>query len=165
MDLGLRGRTAIVCGASAGMGLAIAEVLAAEGANVAMFARRRELLQREAERLGALAVRGDVTNPADLKRLVERTVEAFGGIDILVNNSGGPPRGPAVGLTDDDVERAVELLLLSVIRLTDLCLPQLERSGRGRIINIESSTVREPADNLALSSSIRPGVIGWAKTM
>jgi 3-oxoacyl-[acyl-carrier protein] reductase len=165
MDLGLSGRTAIVCGASAGMGLAIAETLAAEGANVAMFARRRELLEREAERIGALAVRGDVTNPADLKRLVDRTLAAFNGIDILVNNSGGPPRTPAVGLTDEQVEQAVELLLLSVIRLTGLCLPQLERSGRGRIINITSSTVREPIDNLALSNSVRPGVIGWAKTL
>ena len=165
MDLGLEGRTAIVCGASAGMGLAAAEALAREGANVSMFARRRDVLDREAERLGALAVRGDVTNPADLKRLVDRTIEAFGGIDILVNNSGGPPRTPAVGLTDDDIEQAVELLLLSVVRLTGLCLPQLERSGHGRIINIASSTVREPIDNLALSNSVRPGVIGWAKSM
>jgi 3-oxoacyl-[acyl-carrier protein] reductase len=165
VDLGLSGRTAIVCGASSGIGLAIAESLAGEGANVAMFARRRDLLQREAERLGALAVRGDVTNPADLKRLVDRTLEAFGGIDILVNNSGGPPRTPAVGLTDDQVEAAVELLLLSAIRLTTLCLPQLERSGRGRVINIESSSVREPIDNLALSNAVRPGVIGWAKTL
>jgi 3-oxoacyl-[acyl-carrier protein] reductase len=147
------------------MGLATAEALAREGANVAMFARRRDVLEREAERIGALAVRGDVTNPADLKRLVDRTVEAFGGIDILVNNSGGPPRGPAVGLTDDDVERAVELLLLSVVRLTELCLGQLERSGHGRIVNIESSTVREPAENLALSNAVRPGVVGWAKSM
>jgi len=165
MDLGLSGRTAIVCGASAGMGLAISEALAAEGANVAMFARRREVLEREAERIGALAVRGDVTNPADLKRLVDHTFEAFGGIDVLVNNSGGPPRTPAVGLTDEQVEQAVELLLLSVIRLTALCLPQLERSGRGRIINIASSSVREPIDNLALSNSVRPAVIGWAKTL
>jgi 3-oxoacyl-[acyl-carrier protein] reductase len=165
VDLGLSGRTAIVCGASSGMGLATAEALANEGVNVSMFARRRDLLDREAERLGALAVRGDVTNPADLRRLVDRTVEAFGGIDILVNNSGGPPRGPAVGLTDEQVESAVELLLLSVIRLTELCLPQLERSGHGRIINIESSTVREPADNLALSNAVRPGVIGWAKSI
>jgi 3-oxoacyl-[acyl-carrier protein] reductase len=147
------------------MGLAAAEALAREGANVAMFARRRELLDREAERIGALAVRGDVTNLADLKRLVDRTLEAFGGIDILVNNSGGPPRGPAAGLEDDDVERAVELLLLSVVRLTNLCLPQLERSGHGRIVNIASSSVREPVDNLALSNAVRPGVIGWAKTM
>ena len=100
MNLGLSGRTAIVCGASSGMGLAVAESLAAEGANVAMFARRRELLDLEAERIGALAVRGDLTNLADLKRLVDRTVEAFGGIDILVNNGGGPPPGPAAELGD-----------------------------------------------------------------
>jgi 3-oxoacyl-[acyl-carrier protein] reductase len=165
MDLGLRGRTAIVCGASSGMGLAISEALAAEGANVAMFARRRELLEREAERIGALAVRGDLTNPQDLERLVKRTVEAFGGIDVLVNNGGGPPRTPAVELTDDSVETAVELLLLSAIRLTNLCVRQLRRSGRGRVINIASSSVREPIDNLALSNSVRPGVIGWAKTL
>ena len=165
MELGLSGRTAVVCGASSGMGLAIAEALAAEGTNVAMFARRRELLEREAERIGALAVRGDLTNPADLKRLVDRTVEAFGGIDILVNNGGGPPRTPALDITDESVEAAVELLLLSAIRLTRLCLPQLERSGRGRVISITSSSVREPIDNLALSNSIRPGLIGWAKTL
>jgi 3-oxoacyl-[acyl-carrier protein] reductase len=163
MELGLDGRTAIVCGASAGMGLAIAQGLAAEGANVAMFARRRDLLQREAERIGALAVRGDVTNPADLKRLVDRTLAAFGGIDILINNSGGPPRGPTIGLTDEQVESAVELLLLSAIRLTGLCLGQLERSGHGRVINIESSSVKEPIENLALSNAVRPGVVGWAK--
>jgi 3-oxoacyl-[acyl-carrier protein] reductase len=165
MELGLSGRTAVVCGASSGMGLAIAEALAAEGANVAIFARRRDLLEREAERIGALAVRGDLTNPADLKRLVDRTVKAFGGIDILVNNGGGPPRTSALEITDESVEAAVELLLLSAIRLTRLCIPQLERSGRGRVINIASSSVREPLDNLALSNSVRPGVIGWAKTL
>jgi 3-oxoacyl-[acyl-carrier protein] reductase len=165
MDLGLNGRTAIVCGASAGMGHATAEALNAEGANVAMFARRREELQREAERLGALAVRGDLTNPQDLERLVDKTVEAFGGIDILVNNGGGPPRTTAVEITDEDVESAVELLLLSAIRLTNLCLPYLRRSGHGRIVNITSSSVREPIDNLALSNSVRPGVVGWAKTL
>src|SRR5881398_4093616 len=115
LELGLKGRTAIVCGASSGMGLATAEALAREGANVSMFARRRDVLDREAERLGALAVRGDVTNPADLRRLVDRTVEAFGGIDILVNNGGGPPRTSALEITDESVEAAVELLLLSAI--------------------------------------------------
>jgi 3-oxoacyl-[acyl-carrier protein] reductase len=165
MDLGLKGRTAIVCGASSGIGLAIAESLADEGANVAMFARRRDLLQREAERIGALAVRGDVTNPPDLERLVDRTLEAFGGIDILVNNGGGPPRTSAESIDDDALESAVELLLFSAVRLTNLCLRELRRSGRGRIINITSSSVREPIDNLALSNAIRPGVIGWAKTL
>jgi 3-oxoacyl-[acyl-carrier protein] reductase len=165
MDLGLEGRTAIVCGASAGMGLAIAETLAEEGANVAMFARRRDLLEREAERIGALAVRGDLTVPADLEKLVDRTVKAFGGIDVLVNNGGGPPPGPALELDGAALESAVELLLLPVVRLTALCLPHLERSGRGRIVNIESSSVREPIDGLALSNAVRPGVIGWAKTV
>jgi 3-oxoacyl-[acyl-carrier protein] reductase len=165
MDLGLNGRTAIVCGASAGMGLATAEALSAEGANVAMFARRRDELGREAERLAALPVRGDLTNPKDLERLVEKTLEAFGGIDILVNNGGGPPRTSALEMTDETVEHAVELLLLSAIRLTNLCLPHLRQSGHGRVINITSSSVREPIDNLALSNSVRPGVIGWAKTL
>ena len=165
MDLGLRGRTAIVCGASSGMGLAIAEAFAAERANVAMFARRREVLGREADRLGALAVRGDLTVPNDLARLVEQTVGAFGGIDILINNGGGPPAGPAAGLSDEALESAIELLLLSAIRLTNLCLPYLEVSGHGRIVNIESSSVRSPIDNLALSNAVRPGVIGWAKTL
>jgi 3-oxoacyl-[acyl-carrier protein] reductase len=165
MELGLSGRTAIVCGASSGMGLAIAEALAAEGTNVAMFARRRDVLEREADRMGALAVRGDLTVPSDLAKLVERTVEAFGGIDVLVNNGGGPPAGPAAGVDDEAVESAVELLLLSTIRLTNLCLPHLEASGRGRIINIQSSSVRSPIDNLALSNALRPGVVGWMKTL
>lgn len=165
MDLGLSGRTAIVCGASSGMGLGISEALRDEGANVAMFARRKELLEREAERIGGLAVVGDVTSADDLERLVETTVAAFGGIDILVNNSGGPPRATAGDLDAEQVEAAVELLLVSVVRLTGLCLPYLERSGRGRVVNITSSTVREPIDSLALSNVVRPGVIGWAKSL
>jgi 3-oxoacyl-[acyl-carrier protein] reductase len=165
LNLGLQGRTAVVCGASGGMGLAISEALVAEGASVAMFARRRDVLEREAERLGALAVRGDLTVPADLDKLVERTIKAFGGIDVLVNNGGGPPPGGAQNLDAASVESAVELLLLPVVRLTNLCLPYLEQSGRGRIVNIESSSVREPIDGLALSNAVRPGVVGWAKTL
>lgn len=147
------------------MGLAIAEGLAAEGANVAMFARRRDLLERHAERLGALAVRGDLTTPRDLARLVQKTLEAFGGIDVLVNNGGGPPRTTAAELGAEQVEAAVELLLVSAVRLTALCLPHLRASGNGRIVNITSSSVREPIANLALSNAVRPGVIGWAKTL
>ncbi len=164
MNLGLDGRTAVVCGASAGIGLACAEALAAEGANVAMLARRRDVLEREAERLGALAVRGDVTNAKHLQRLVDQTLEAFGGIDILVLNSGGPPRTGALEVTDEQIEETVELLLLSAIRLVRLCRPHLEASGRGRVSAITSSTVKEPVDNLALSNAIRPGLIGWLKT-
>jgi 3-oxoacyl-[acyl-carrier protein] reductase len=165
VDLGLRDRTAIVCGASEGIGLAVAEALAEEGANVVMFARRPEPLEREAARLGGLAVPGDVTNAEDLERLVGTAVAAHGAVDILVNNSGGPPRTAAVGLTAEQVTAATELLLVSVVRLTGLCLPYLERSEAGRIVNITSSTVKEPSDNLALSNAVRPGVVGWAKTL
>jgi 3-oxoacyl-[acyl-carrier protein] reductase len=165
VDLDLSGRTAIVCGASSGMGLGIAESLRGEGANVAMFARRADLLAREAARIGGLAVPGDVTNADDVERLVASAVEAYGGIDILVNNSGGPPRATAIELDAGNVQAAVELLLVSIVRLTGLCLPYLERSGRGRIVNITSSTVREPIDSLALSNSVRPGVVGWAKSL
>jgi 3-oxoacyl-[acyl-carrier protein] reductase len=165
MDLHLEGRSAIVCGASAGIGLGVAEALAEEGANVAMLARTKEPLEREAARIGGLAVPGDVRSAGDVQRLVETTVSAFGGIDILVNNSGGPPRTPAVGLTEEQVEETVRLLLVSVVRLTGLCLPYLERSDGGRIVNITSSTVKEPTDNLALSNAVRPGVVGWAKTL
>jgi 3-oxoacyl-[acyl-carrier protein] reductase len=165
MDLELKGKTAIVCGASQGIGLAIAEALAAEGANVAMFARRREVLEREAERIGGLAIRGDVTNPQDRERLVRRTVEAFGAVDVLVNNSGGPPRGPALEVTEESLEAAVALLLTSAVGLTNLCLRHLRKSEAGRVINIESSSVREPIENLALSNAVRPGVVGWAKAL
>jgi 3-oxoacyl-[acyl-carrier protein] reductase len=164
METGLRGRTAIVCGASAGIGLGCAEALAAEGANLVLMARGREALEREAERLGALAVPGDVSNPDDLERLVATAVEAHGGVDVLVLNSGGPPRTRALEIEDDALRDAVELLLLSSIRLVRLCRPHLERSGHGRVIAITSSSVKEPIDNLALSNAIRPGLIGWLKT-
>jgi 3-oxoacyl-[acyl-carrier protein] reductase len=165
MELGLRGRTAIVCGASSGLGLASAEALADEGANVAMFARRREQLDRDANRIGALAVRGDVTNAADLERLVSTTLEAFGGIDILVWNSGGPPATKASEITDEQLESAFELLLQPAVRLVRLALPHLRQSTAGRIVLITSATVKEPTPHLALSNALRPGLTGWAKTL
>ena len=165
MDLGLKDRTAIVCGASSGIGLGIAESLAREGANVVMFARRQELLEREAERIGGLAVAGDVTSAEDLERLVQTAVETYGGVDILVNNSGGPHAVVASQIDDAKLEAAVQLLLVSIVRLTGLCLPHLERSPQGRILTVTSSTVREPIDNLALSNTIRPGIVGWSKSL
>jgi 3-oxoacyl-[acyl-carrier protein] reductase len=165
MDLGLRGRTAIVCGASSGLGLASAEALAEEGADVAMLARRREELERDADRIGALAVRGDVTNAADLERLVSKTVEAFGGIDIVVWNSGGPPAGKASEVSDEALESAFELLLQPAVRLVRLALPHLRASEAGRIVFITSATVKEPTPHLALSNAMRPGLTGWAKTL
>ena len=152
-------------GASQGMGLAIAEALAGEGANVAMFARRTDVVEREAARIGALAVPGDLTREADLERLVMSTVEAFGGIDVVVLNGGGPPPGPAANVTAADVVAAVELLLVPHVRLVGLCLPHLRASGRGRIVAIESTSVKEPIASLALSNAVRPGVVGWLKTL
>jgi 3-oxoacyl-[acyl-carrier protein] reductase len=165
MDLGLKGRTAIVSGASAGLGLATAEALAAEGANVTMFARRRDVLQREADRIGALAVRGDVTNPRDLEAVVRQTIAAFGGIDILVWNSGGPPPGPGIGISPESLEEAVELLFFPALRLVDFCLPYLVQSPGGRILIFTSLAAKEPTDHLALSNAVRPGIHGWAKTL
>jgi 3-oxoacyl-[acyl-carrier protein] reductase len=165
VNLGLAGRTAVVTGATAGMGRAVAEALAEEGANVAMFGRRRDLLESEAERIGALPVRGDLTVPADLQRLVERTVAAFGGVDVLVLNGGGPPRGSALELEPEQLEQALELVLLPFVRLTKLCLPHLGRSPAGRIVVIASSSVKQPIDGLVLSNALRPGVAGWAKTL
>ena len=166
MDLGLSGRTAIVCGASSGIGLGIAESLAGEGANVVMFARRRELLEREAraDRRPRRRRRRDERRPTS-SGSSQTAVDTYGGVDILVNNSGGPPRATASELDAEQVSSAVELLLVSVVRLTGLCLPYLERSPSGRIVNVTSSTVREPIDNLALSNAVRPGVVGWAKSL
>ena len=165
MDLGLNGRNAIVLGASQGMGLAVAEGLAAEGANVTLFARRAEVVQREAARIGGLGVAGDLTSAAHLERLVTATVDSFGGIDVIVLNGGGPPPGPAADVTAASVTAAVELLLVPHITLVGLCLPYLRASGRGRIVAIESTSVKEPIANLALSNAVRPGVVGWLKTL
>jgi 3-oxoacyl-[acyl-carrier protein] reductase len=165
VDLGLKGRTALVCGASSGLGLASAEALAAEGANVTMFARRRDVLEREADRIGALAVRGDVSLPQDLERVVATTLEAFGGLDILVWNSGGPPAGTGTEVTPDALEQAIESMLTPAVRLVDLSLPHLDRSDGGRIIAITSLAAKEPTAHLALSNTLRPAVTGWLKTL
>jgi 3-oxoacyl-[acyl-carrier protein] reductase len=165
VDLGLKGRTALVCGASSGLGLATAEALAAEGANVTMFARRRDELERQADRIGALSVRGDVTLPQDTDKAVATTLEAFGGLDILVWNSGGPTPGTATEITPDSLEQAVELMLQPLVRLVRASLPHLEKSAGGRILAITSLAAKEPTAHLALSNMLRPAVHGYVKTL
>jgi 3-oxoacyl-[acyl-carrier protein] reductase len=165
MELGLNGRTAIVCGASSGMGLAVSEALRAEGARVVMFARRADLLRREADRIGGLAVAGDVTVEEDVARLVAETLAAYGEIDVLVLNGGGPPPGPAVSVTPGALHATLDLLLTGHVRLVGACLEHLRAHGRGRIVAVQSSSVREPLPMLALSNAIRPGVVGWLKTL
>jgi 3-oxoacyl-[acyl-carrier protein] reductase len=165
VDLGLKGRTALVCGASSGLGLATAEALAEEGANVTMFARRRDELERQADRIGALAVRGDATLPQDTERAVAKTIEAFGGLDILVWNAGGPPAGTGTDVTPDSVEQAVELMIQPAVRLVQHALPHLEKSEGGRLIAISSIAAKEPVGHLALSNMLRPAIVGWFKTL
>lgn len=154
-----------MCGASSGLGLASAESLAAEGANVTMLARRRDELERQADRIGALAVRGDVTLPQDTERAVAKTVEAFGGLDILVWNAGGPPPGRGSDVTPDALEQAFELVVQPLVRLVQAALPQLEKSPAGRIVAISSLAAKEPTTHLALSNTVRPAVHGYLKTL
>jgi 3-oxoacyl-[acyl-carrier protein] reductase len=165
VDLGLTGRTALVCGASSGLGLASAEALAEEGANVVLFARRAEQLEEHAARLGGIAVAGDVTADGDLERAVTTAVDRFGGLDVLVWNGGGPPPGRAEDADDASLESAYRLVLRPAVTLVRLCLPHLERSPAGRILALSSLAAQEPSTHLALSNTFRPGLIGWLKTL
>jgi 3-oxoacyl-[acyl-carrier protein] reductase len=152
------------------MGRAIAGTLAREGCSVTMFARREDLLAQAADQINtecgearAIAVTGSSTDPAGLHRVVETTQARFGRLDIVVNNTGGPPAGDFAAFDDEAWRQAFELTLLSAIRLTRLALPALRASGRGRVVNITSSAVKEGSEGLLLSNAIRPAVIGWAK--
>lgn len=171
MDLGLKGKTAIVTAASKGIGRAIAHGLAAEGTNVVMGSRDQAAIEsaaaaiRSATGANVVALTADVTREADNRRIVDTAVERFGSIDILINNAGGPKPGQFATLNDADWQAGFELTLMSVVRLTRLCVPHMRQRGGGRIINVESSSVKVPIDNLLLSNSIRSAVIGLAKTL
>jgi 3-oxoacyl-[acyl-carrier protein] reductase len=172
MELGLQGCVAIVTGSSSGMGRATAMSLAAEGCNVTLFARRRDKLDEAVSAIEALgtgargvAVSGDSREPADLQAALDQTLATFGRLDILVNNTGGPPAGGFEDFDEEAWRNAWELTLMSTLRLTRMALPELRRSGRGRVVNITSSAVKEPNDGLLLSNVYRPGVIGWAKSL
>ncbi|MGN6378625.1 MAG: SDR family oxidoreductase [Gaiellales bacterium] len=166
MDLGLDGTSAVVCGASSGMGLAIARALAAEGCAVTMVARDAARLEAAAESVaGSLSVAGDVRDLEALEQAVQRTMDAHGRLDIVVNNAGGPPPGTFESTPPDAWPAAFELSVHSAVRLTRLALPHLRASGRGRVINITSWSVREPIPNLLLSNAVRPAVVGWAKSL
>src|SRR5690348_4518825 len=171
MDLGLREKVAIVMAASKGLGRASAEALAAEGAWVTIGARGAETLEqtaraiRQATGSRVVAVPTDVTRAEDMETIVAATVREFGRIDILVNNAGGPTPGTFDALGDAQWQAAFELNLLSTVRLIRLVLPHMRKTGGGRIINIVSTSVKQPIDGLLLSNSIRSGVVGLAKTL
>jgi 3-oxoacyl-[acyl-carrier protein] reductase len=165
VDLGLTGKTALVSGSSSGMGLGIAEVLAAEGANLVMTARRADVLAGHATRIGVHAVPADMSLPGEPARVVAETVERFGGLDIVLWNSGGPPPGSALGLTAEHVVEAAELVLLPLVRLVQAGARHLRRSSSGRILAITTNGVREPTPGMAASNAVRPGIHGYLKTL
>jgi len=174
MDLGLRGRTAIVAAASQGLGKAVALTLAKEGANVVMFSRQPSAIEHAAEDVREQAadsgckvvgMAADVTHLADLQRVVKTTVDGFDGADIVFCNAGGPRPGMFDGLKDEDWYAAVDLNLMSAIRLSRLCLPHMRARHWGRIIVSTSYSVKQPIPNLMLSNSVRSATTAWAKTL
>src|SRR5215470_20377294 len=171
MDLGLKGKVAMVAAASQGLGFAIAKVLAEEGARVSIAARKQETIEAEATRIcnsaagtDVLPVAADVTKPETIEAWHRATVERFGGVDMLVTNSGGPPAGPASSFDDAAWQAAVELLLLSAVRTVRVVLPSLEKRGGGSILMLTSSSVKNPIPNLGLSNVVRAAVSALAKT-
>jgi 3-oxoacyl-[acyl-carrier protein] reductase len=171
MDLGLNGKVALVGASSKGLGKASALALAREGARVTICARTEADLEAAAEeirretRAEVLAVPADLTNAEDIESVVRATVERFGGVDVLVNNSGGPAPGKFADLTDDDWRQGFEVLTLNFVRFVREVLPYMRESRWGRIIGIQSSSVKEPVEYIDLSNGIRPGIAGLMKAI
>ncbi len=171
MDLGLKGRVAVVGGASKGLGRACALALAQEGAKVAICSRGAEQLEMTAQEIRSttgtevLAVPGDLSSLADIKDLVQRTVDHFGRLEIMVCNSGGPPEGRAVDTTEETWDRAIDMALKFFIRMSREAVPHLRQQGWGRIVNILASTVYQPIDNLVTSGATRLGAVAYAKSL
>jgi len=170
MDLQLTGKVALVTAASRGLGRAAARQLALEGARVVMCARSDALDQsadeiRQESGSQVIPVRADVTVQADVEKVVQHTIDLFGQIDILVINAGGPTPGNFLDITASDWEEAVQLTLMSAVRLCYEVVPHMLEQDSGSIVAIESISVRQPIDNLILSNSIRMAVIGMLKSM
>jgi 3-oxoacyl-[acyl-carrier protein] reductase len=171
VDLGLNGKVAVVCASSKGLGRASALALAREGARVTICARTAADLATAAEEIRAetraevLAVQADLANAEGIQSVVAATVERFGGVDVLVNNSGGPAPGKFADFTDEDWRQAFEGLTLSFVRCVREVLPHMRRKRWGRIIGIQSSSVKQPVAHIDLSNGIRPGIAGLMKAM
>ena len=170
MNFNIKGKVAIVGGSSKGLGKACAVALAKEGVNVVLCARNEEALQQtkaEIEALGVevLALSVDMASAEDNQRVIDETIREFGRIDILVNNSGGPKPGTFRDILTDDLDEAYNSVLKYNIRMIQGCLPYMEKSGWGRIVNITSITVKEPAPNMVLSNIFRSAVVSFAKTI
>jgi 3-oxoacyl-[acyl-carrier protein] reductase len=171
MDLGLRGRVALVAASSKGLGRAVAEALASEGASLVLCARGEETLRATADLIAkqhgvpVLAVAADVGKPGETERVVREGFARFQKIDILLTNSGGPPPGPFESLSREAWDSATALVLGSVVGFCRAVLPGMKERRWGRILNVTSIAAKQPVDNLMLSNSIRAAVIGFARTL
>ncbi len=171
MNLGLDGRVALVTGASSGLGLAIARELAAEGASVAMVARRETELKKAASEVAgssrrrALPILGDVSKPGEAERFVREAEAVLGSIDILLANAGGPPSTLFDSTTEAQYQAAIEQNLLGSIRLAHACVPGMRQRRWGRVIFLTSMAAKQPVPGLLLSNTARAGLLGFAKTL
>ena len=171
MDLGLKGKVALVAGASQGMGKASALGFAREGAKVAICARGEAALKEAAETIRkqtggeVLAIVADMSKPDDIKKFVNDSANHFGRIDVIVNNAGGPPPGEFMKFTDEDWHNAFNLSFMSTMRMTREAVPHMRKVGGGKVVNITSYSVKEPITGLVLSNAVRSAVIGMAKTL
>jgi 3-oxoacyl-[acyl-carrier protein] reductase len=171
MDLGLKGKVALVAGASQGMGRAAALGFAREGAKVGICARGETALKQAAEMIRketggeVLAIVADMSKADDIKRFVNQGADHFNRLDVIVNNAGGPPPGEFMKFTDEDWDNAFRLSFMSTMRMTREAVPHMRKIGGGHVINITSYSVKEPIAGLVLSNAIRSGVIGMAKTL
>ena len=171
VDLGLTEKVALVAASSRGLGRAVAEEFAREGARLVMCARGAGDLHRARDRIARatgsepVAVAADLTDPAAVQQVTDAAAEAFGHVDILVTNTGGPPSGPFEAHTPEAWRTAVAQNLESVLNLTRAVLPGMRERGWGRIINVTSIAVKQPVDGLILSNSVRAAVTGFARTL
>jgi len=170
VDLGLRGKVAVVAASSKGLGRAIAEELAAEGASLVMCARGEEALRASANSIRNAGVKvveisADVSQQSGIERVAATALDSFGRVDILVTNSGGPPSGNFESFSPDQWESATRLLLYSAVGLTRALLPGMKERRWGRILNVTSIAVKQPIDGLILSNSLRSAVTGFARTL
>ena len=171
MDLKLKDRVALVLAASKGLGRASAEALSAEGAKVVICSRNAEVLATTAAEIEqqtgnpVLAFAADVSDATQVKALIQKTADTFGGIDILVNNGGGPPFDKFETFDDADWQKAFELTLFAFARTGREVLPYMKSAGGGRIINIISGSVKSVLNNAVLSTATRMAIVGMAKLM
>jgi len=171
VDLGLKGRVAIVTGSSQGIGKAIALGLSQEGTKISICARNEKQLNETAKEITSATdvevyvVQADLTKEDDIRRLVAKTFKRFGRIDILVNNTGGPPSTTFLETSMENWKDAVDLLLMSVVTACSEVIPHMQKRRWGRIINMTSFAAKQPAERLVLSNTLRAGILGLTKTL